>query len=418
MVSTFMAPALSLIAADLHMSGVEAVMAMSAYMLATAFGPLIIGPLSEVYGRAPVLHVSNIWFLIWNLVCGFADSKGLLIAAWLLAGLGASAIYSLAAGVLGDIWAPEQRGRSLGIYLLIPLLGAAVGPLIGGFMAGRTSWRWMFWSTSAFQAVMTAVSFPTFHESYGPLILRRRAAKLRKQRGEQQYYTLASGQEADRSAVAIVRRSLSRPLRLLFFHPIIQITAMFSGLSYGVLYIILSTFSEMWVKQYRQSVEISGLHYIACALGEIIGSQVGGALMDRIFRRLKARHNGETRPEFHIPLLFPATIVGAVGLLIYGWTIHAHVHWAVADLALMLALFGMQICGSPIQAYVIDSYPEHASSATAVMQFLRSLAAFGFPLFSPRMYEILGYGWGNTMLAAIVRKACRRERSTSKAIGG
>lgn len=50
MVSTIMAPALALIATELRMSNVEAVMAMSSYMLATAFGPLVVRPLSEVYG--------------------------------------------------------------------------------------------------------------------------------------------------------------------------------------------------------------------------------------------------------------------------------------------------------------------------------------------------------------------------------
>jgi hypothetical protein len=69
MVSTIMAPALSTIAHELHMSATESVMALSIYLLATAFGPLIIGPLSEVYGRSKVLHASNVWFLLWNIVC-------------------------------------------------------------------------------------------------------------------------------------------------------------------------------------------------------------------------------------------------------------------------------------------------------------------------------------------------------------
>lgn len=73
MVSTIMAPALSTIANELHMKETESVMAMSAYLLATAFGPLIIAPLSEVYGRGIVLHATNIWFFIWNLV-GLNDS--------------------------------------------------------------------------------------------------------------------------------------------------------------------------------------------------------------------------------------------------------------------------------------------------------------------------------------------------------
>lgn len=125
-----MAPALSTIALELDMNSAESVMALSIYLLATAFGPLLIGPLSEIYGRAPILHFSNIWFLAWNIVCGFAKTKETLIAARFLAGLGASAIYALAGGVLGDIWRPEQRGKSLGVYLLIPLLGAAVGEIL------------------------------------------------------------------------------------------------------------------------------------------------------------------------------------------------------------------------------------------------------------------------------------------------
>ena len=125
-----MAPALSTIALELDMNSAESVMALSIYLLATAFGPLLIGPLSEIYGRAPILHFSNVWFLVWNIVCGFAKTKETLIAARFLAGFGASAIYALAGGVLGDIWRPEQRGKSLGVYLLIPLLGAAVGETV------------------------------------------------------------------------------------------------------------------------------------------------------------------------------------------------------------------------------------------------------------------------------------------------
>jgi hypothetical protein len=127
MVSTIMAPALSLISQELNMSSTESAMALSIYLVATAIGPLLIGPLSEVYGRKPILHASNIWFLVWNLVCGFANDKKLLIAARFLSGFGASAIYALASGVLGDIWHDQERGRSLGAYLLIPLLGGAVG---------------------------------------------------------------------------------------------------------------------------------------------------------------------------------------------------------------------------------------------------------------------------------------------------
>ncbi len=84
-------------------------MALSIYLLATAFGPLVIGPLSEIYGRKSILHGSNIWFLIWNIVCGFANSKGTLIAARFLAGFGASAIYALGGEYLETSGNRKQR---------------------------------------------------------------------------------------------------------------------------------------------------------------------------------------------------------------------------------------------------------------------------------------------------------------------
>lgn len=93
--STIMAPALGPIAQDLHMSSLEAQMALSVYLLASAFGPLVLSPLSELYGRKPVLHASNIWFLVWNLACGFAETKGVLIAARGFAGFGGSVAYAV-----------------------------------------------------------------------------------------------------------------------------------------------------------------------------------------------------------------------------------------------------------------------------------------------------------------------------------
>ncbi|KAH7306076.1 caffeine resistance protein [Rhexocercosporidium sp. MPI-PUGE-AT-0058] len=401
MVSTIMAPALSTIAKELNMTSAESAMALSIYLLATAFGPLFIGPLSEIYGRRIVLHVSGVWFLVWNIACGFANTKELLIGARFLAGFGASSIYALAGGVLGDVWRSEQRGKSLGIYLLIPLLGGAVGPIIGGFMAARTTWRWMFWSTSIFQAVMIAVSIPTFHETYGPLILQRRAEKLRRETGNPQYYTAHEPLHGDRSPWRILGKALTRPLRLLIFHPIIQITSIVSGFEYGLLYIVLSTFSELWIFQYHQSVEISGLHYIAISLAEIAGSQVAGPLMDLLYRRRKARRGGDPEPETRLPLMILGVIFVPLGLIMYGWTAEYRVHWVVVDVAIILVMFGGQAGGMPLSAYVIDAYPGHTSSAMAAQQFVRSLTAFLFPLFAPKMYTSMGYGWGNTMLGLV-----------------
>ncbi|KAL4757652.1 MFS transporter [Aspergillus foveolatus] len=397
MVSTIMAPALSLISQELNMSTTESAMALSTYLLATAIGPLLIGPLSEVYGRKQILHASNIWFLVWNLVCGFANSKKLLIAARFLAGFGASAVYALASGVLGDIWHDQERGRSLGAYLLIPLLGAAVGPIIGGFMAGRTTWRWMFWSTSVFQAVMILVSFSVFDETHAPTILRKQAETLRRDTGDPRYQTVEERLRRDGSPWSALGKAFTRLLRLLILHPIIQIDSIISAFNYGILYIVLSTFSSLWIDQYGVSVELSGLHYIAIALGEMAGSQATALLMDMLYKRQSRLSTPD--PESRLPLTLFGALLAPIGLLFYGWAAAYRLHWAVIDLGIFIALFGLQSTGMPMQAYIIETYPQHTSSAAAASQLLRSLTAFCFPLFAPRMYTVLGYGWANSTLA-------------------
>lgn len=259
----------------------------------------------------------------------------------------------------------------------------------------------MFWSTSAFQGVMTAVSFFAFHETYAPRILRRRAEKRRAETGDPRFTTAEERLYLRRFSRKTISRCLSRPIRLLLFHPIVQLISIISALSYGILYIILATFSDLWVTAYAQPVDISGLHYIAVALGEIAGSQISGYAMDAIYRKLKHRAGNAGRPEYHVPAMLPGVILAPAGLLLYGWAAQARRHWIVVDLGMFLTTFGLQIAGMPTQAYIIDSYPEHASSATAASQLLRSLLAFTFPLFAPAMYRALGYGWGNSLLALI-----------------
>ena len=52
-----------------------------------------------------------------------------------------------------------------------------------------------------------------------------------------------------------------------------------------------------------------------------------------------------------------------------------------------------------VATYIIDAFTLHAASALAAVTFLRSCAGFGFPLFAPKMYDVLGYGKGDTVLS-------------------
>ncbi|KAL0576551.1 hypothetical protein V5O48_005415 [Marasmius crinis-equi] len=117
---------------------------------------------------------------VWNLACGFSQTTAQLIIFRLLAGMGGSAPLSIGGAVVGDTFHPEERGRAIALYSLGPVLGPAVGPVAGGWIAEKTTWRWVFWATSICNAIVLVVSF-SLQETYAPVLLERKARRLVKE---------------------------------------------------------------------------------------------------------------------------------------------------------------------------------------------------------------------------------------------
>jgi len=144
------------------------------------------------------------------------------------------------------------------------------------------------------------------------------------------------------------------------------------------------------------------LHYIALGVGFFVGAQVCARLQDKVYAQLK-RHYGVAlgRPEFRVPLMLPGAVLVPAGLLVYGWCAQRRTHWLGPDVGAAVFAAGTMACFQCIQAYLVDTYTLYAASALAAATVLRSLAGFGFPLFAPRLFERLDYGWGTTLLAAL-----------------
>lgn len=148
--SSMIAPGLSRLGSELHIpSGVQLQMILSIFVLAYSFGPFFLSPASEIWGRTRIIQYSNLVFILFNVLCGFARTKGELLAFRFIAGLGGSATlgvgqnfmsfvdrdgsgltaYQMGAGILSDCWSPEERGRGMALYQLAPILGPAIGPV-------------------------------------------------------------------------------------------------------------------------------------------------------------------------------------------------------------------------------------------------------------------------------------------------
>ncbi|KAL8832741.1 MAG: hypothetical protein Q9191_000078 [Dirinaria sp. TL-2023a] len=317
--SSMVAPAIVSIATEFKITNeVEQQMVLSVFILAYAVGPLFLGPLSEIYGRVPVLQLANLFFLVFNSAAGGSKNKGEMIAFRFLSGLGGSAPLAVGGGVLSDCWKPEERGRAISIYSLAPLLGPAIGPIAGGFITQNTTWRWAFYSVSIADALIQLLGLFLLRESYAPKLLHAKANKLRKETGNRNLHT--EYEHSDRNFANTMKRSLIRPFRLLGTQHIIQVLALYMAYLYGLMYLVLSTFPVLWTERYHESIGIGGLNYISLALGFFLGTQICAPLNDKIYRRLKHRNDGIGKPEFRIPLMVPGSILVPSGLFLYGST--------------------------------------------------------------------------------------------------
>ncbi|KAF5865391.1 hypothetical protein ETB97_004208 [Aspergillus alliaceus] len=400
--SSMVAPALQTMKSDFNIQDeVVSQLMLSIFVLAYAFGPLFLGPLSEIYGRVIVLQLANLFFLIFNIACGVSQTSAQMIVFRFLAGLGGSAPLAIGGGVLSDCFTPEERGKSIAIYSLAPLLGPAVGPIAGGFIAERTTWRWVFYATSIADGIIQILGLFFLRETYAPKILRIRAKKMREETGDLSFQTEAERQ--NKTLPEVLRTALIRPFRLLTTQPIVQALAIYMAYVYGILYLMSSTFPVLWTspEYYNESIGIGGLNYISLGIGYCLGSQICARLNDLVYRRLKTRNNGTGKPEFRTPLLAIAAILNPVGLFIYGWTAQTHRHWIAPNIGALLLAMGNIVAMQCIQTYIVDAYTRFAASAMAAGSFLRSIAGFAFPLFAPYMYQTLHYGWGNSLLAFI-----------------
>lgn len=71
-------------------------------------------------------------------------------------------------GVVGDLWSPEERGMAMSLYSLAPLVGPSTGPLVGGWIALRSRWQWVFWSVSIADGILQVAGFVSVRYKYIP----------------------------------------------------------------------------------------------------------------------------------------------------------------------------------------------------------------------------------------------------------
>ncbi|ONH69016.1 hypothetical protein BON22_1697 [Cyberlindnera fabianii] len=399
--STMLSPAVSDISAEFGNDTVVAALMVSIFILAWALFSPLIAPLSEMYGRKRVLDASAWFMFFFNIGCALSQNVTQMCIFRLLAGAGGCAPISIGAGVIGDLVNNKERGRAMALYSLGPTVGPCVSALIAGFIVESVNWRWCFWVLVIVNGVVCVWGTLTLEETYAPQLLKVKAAKLRKRTGNNNLhslYEIATGETTfDRFYV-----NLTRPVIMLFTHPMVFGFGVFMAIAYGCLYILIVTFPSNWGSTYGFNKGGVGLMYLSLLIGYMIGVFVNQKVADYIYNRLTLKNGGVAKPEYRIPALFVTGILLSGGLFWYGWGSEYKLHWMFPAVGAAIFCFGMIPVFYCIQNYLIDMNPRFAASAIAAASVFRSFFGFAFPLFAPKMFAALGAGWGCSIFGFLI----------------
>lgn len=140
------APAISQVMSEMHTTDRDlGSFAVSIYLLGYAFGPLFIGPCSELYGRLVVYHACSFLFLLTNVGCALASDMAMLVTFRFLTGVVGACPLTVGPGTVADLFAREERGRAMAIWTMPILIGPCIGPAVGAYLGRAEGWRWDFW---------------------------------------------------------------------------------------------------------------------------------------------------------------------------------------------------------------------------------------------------------------------------------
>ncbi|KAL1987122.1 hypothetical protein VTN96DRAFT_4728 [Rasamsonia emersonii] len=369
---------------------------VSIWELGEIVGPLVWGPLSEVYGRRPVLNIANFFFVAFFVGTVLSTNIQILVAFRFLSGT-ATAASPIGPGIVRDLFAEEHRGRAMSIMSMSTALGPLLGPIVGSYLGQNAGWRWTFWLPTIAYGFLSLLFLAVYRETYKVSILEKKTRQRQRETGD---YSLRSKYETDDTALRKLYKTAIRPLSLLVRSPALMLITLFICIVYGYTYLIMTTIAPVFQDVYAFSEGASGLAFLGLCLGLVSGSILCSFLLDHYVQLAKKRA-GAITPEQRLPPVLVACMFMPGGLFLFGWSTAYHVQFIVPIIGTAVIGFALAATSISLQSYIVDAFGIYAVSAVSAMLVPRNATAAFLPLAGPPLYSALGYGWGNSVLGFI-----------------
>ncbi|KAK0862656.1 hypothetical protein LTS02_007031 [Friedmanniomyces endolithicus] len=356
--SSVFSPGILATAREFNVSDEVMVLGTALFVLGFAFGPIIWGPASELYGRKMPLIVGFVIFGIFQVPVAVAQNVETIF------------------------------------------LGPTMGPLVGGFLVESAGfgWRWTAWITLMASVVFGTIGWFVIDESFGPVLLQHRAKKIRY--ATRNWAIHAPADEIELNLSAFVTKYCTKPLMMLVWEPILLLMTIYISFIYGILYLFFETYPISFIEQRGWSLGQGGLPFIAVMGGVMMGGVINFVFIRTRYVRILKQY-GRVPPEERLVPMMAGSIALPVGLFWFAWT--SHPSSSPIPQIISGAPVGMGIVLIFLQGinYIIDVYMMHSNSAIAGNTVIRSFVGAAFPMFAKYMYKSLGVQWATSVLGFV-----------------
>ncbi|KDQ61601.1 hypothetical protein JAAARDRAFT_190341 [Jaapia argillacea MUCL 33604] len=394
----------------LHISTATGTLGIVVFTISYGAAPLVLAPLSEVFGRSPVYIASAIVFWLMFLPQALAQNLETVLITRFISGCGGSTAVALVGGTLADIWETHERGLPMALFSFVAFAGTGLGPVSFGYIELALGFRYVNWIMFGLSGLFTIALVLLLQETRASVILTRKAAKLRLETGDLRYRAKAEEERASLSV--LVKTSLLRPIRFFFTEAIVFVFTMWITYAWGILYIQLESIPLVFTELHDFNIGESGLVFVAQIIGPVVGFSVN-LWCDKLY----ARNVEKKGPEARLYIAIISGLALPLGCWMYTWTSWTGVHWVVPIIGITIiyaSMFGIYLAcfnyASPLLCIkftyspplqLADSYTIYASSALSAQSCIRLSVGALFSLIAAPMYERLGIHVAGSVLAAL-----------------
>jgi DHA1 family multidrug resistance protein-like MFS transporter len=295
------------------------ILGVTLYVVGFALGPLVFGPLSELYGRRTPLMAGMLGFVVFQIPIGVAGNLQTIFICRFFGGAFGSAALAIVPGLAVDIFDPIERAVATMAYAAAVFAGPAMGPIVGEFTVKNQSlgWHWTAWFTMIMGAFFYVIALFTVKETFPPVLLRQKAAHLRLETGNWALHTKLDEEPIHFSF--LFRKYALKPVQMMIKEPILIVMTAYISLVYGILYLIFFAYPYSFQGDRQMDYGISSLPFLAIFVGVLIACLFLTWETKVIFtpKLIKAK---KLIPEERLPPMMAGGVLLVIGLFWFAWT--------------------------------------------------------------------------------------------------